>query len=316
MSSARNADDRVAAIDVGTNTVLLLIAEGDAETPRAVLERATITRLGQGVDRTGVLAKDAVDRTIACLESYGATLRQQGVSIIDVVCTSAARDARNGAEFIELAGRAVGAKPRIIAGDEEARLTFDGALSGLHVDQDVTVFDIGGGSTELIRGAAQGPSTKERVRSAVSLDIGSVRLTERHVRTDPPLPTELDAIRVDVRTALAAQARIPTTTLVGVAGTITTLSAIEQGLDQYDSSRVHGSRLSRSAVSALRERLAAVALDERRAISGLEPARADVIVAGAIIAEEILLWAGADELLVSDRGVRWGLARALLNRHR
>ncbi|HEX4338241.1 MAG TPA: Ppx/GppA phosphatase family protein [Polyangiaceae bacterium] len=303
---------RVAAIDVGTNTVLLLIATGSADEPRAVLERATITRLGKGVDASGRLTDEAVARTIACLESYGASIRQHGVALVDVVCTSAARDAQNGAAFIELAARAVGTTPRIIAGDEEARLTFDGALSGLDVGGDVTVFDIGGGSTEIIHGTPDG--AKVRIASAVSLDVGSVRLTERHVKNDPPLPDELDAIRRDVDKALATLPRHPTAKLVGVAGTITTLAAIEQGLDQYDSSRVHGSRLTRSTVSSLLARLASVPLAERRAISGLEPARADVIVAGAILADEVLSWSGSDDLVVSDRGVRWGLARGLLRR--
>jgi len=313
MSAAATGDDRrVAAVDVGTNTVLLLIATGDERSPRAVLERATITRLGEGVDRSGRLTTAAVERTVACLSSYGATIRQQGVTAIDVVCTSAARDAENGADFIALAERAIGARPRIIDGEEEARLTFEGALSGLTIDGEVTVFDIGGGSTEIIRGAPAGQG--RRVTTAVSLDIGSVRLTERHVRTDPPAEDELERVRNDIKRALSTLPQFATSTLVGVAGTITTLAAIEQGLDQYDSSRVHGSRLSRTTVSALERRLSSLPLDERRALSGLEPARADVIVAGAIIASEVLAWARADELVVSDRGVRWGLARALLGR--
>src|SRR5262245_37703398 len=135
---------RVAAIDVGTNTVLLLVAEGDASAPRALVERATITRLGAGVDRTGRLSGDAIERTVECLSAYSETIGQHDVDSIDVVCTSAARDAENGAEFIRRAEHAVGAKPRIIDGDEEARLTFDGALTGLGVRGPVTVFDIGG----------------------------------------------------------------------------------------------------------------------------------------------------------------------------
>jgi exopolyphosphatase/guanosine-5'-triphosphate,3'-diphosphate pyrophosphatase len=303
-------DRRVAAIDVGTNTVLLLVAAGDAGAPRAVLERATITRLGEGVDRTGRLSAAAIERTVACLTSYAATIREQGAAAVDVVCTSAARDAQNGRDFIQRAARVLGVEPRIIDGDEEAHLTFEGALSGLSVEGDVTVFDIGGGSTEVIDGTPTDAGW--HVTSAVSLDIGSVRLTERHVKTDPPEPGELERVRADVRKALCGVARHPTRTLVGVAGTITTLAAIECGLDQYDSSRVHGAVLAKSAVFALENRLAAAALAERRAISGLEPARADVIVAGAIIAEGVLDWAGADALTVSDRGVRWGLARALL----
>jgi exopolyphosphatase/guanosine-5'-triphosphate,3'-diphosphate pyrophosphatase len=302
---------QVAAIDVGTNTVLLLVATGSAGAPVARIERATITRLGEGVDRTGRLADAAMERTIACLESYARIIADENVSAVDVVCTSAARDARNGADFIARAERALGTKPRIIGGDEEARLTYEGALSGLAVAGDVTVFDIGGGSTEIIHGTAGDTNVLD---AAVSLDIGSVRLTERHVRSDPPAPAELDAIRRDVSTALAPLAPSSTSTLVGVAGTITTLAAIEQSLDQYDSSRVHGARLRRATVSELGRRLAALSLPERRAISGLPSARADVIVAGALIAEGVLAWAGADDLVVSDRGVRWGLARTLLRR--
>ncbi|HVW24036.1 MAG TPA: Ppx/GppA phosphatase family protein [Polyangiaceae bacterium] len=301
----------VAAIDVGTNTVLLLVATGEPSSPTARLERATITRLGEAVDRTGRLASAAMDRTIACLESYARTIAEERVEAVDVVCTSAARDAANGAEFIARAEAVLGTRPRIIGGDEEARLTYEGALSGLTVTGDVTVFDVGGGSTEIIHATVGGASG---ARAAVSLDIGSVRLTERHVRTDPPLPSELDAVRRDVAAALSPLPRPPTSTLVGVAGTITTLSAIEQSLDQYDSSRVHGARLRRSTVSDLARRLAALPLEQRRALSGLPPARADVIVAGALIVEGVLEWARADELVVSDRGVRWGLARALLGR--
>ena len=303
---------RVASIDVGTNTVLLLIAEGDADSPRALVERATITRLGAGVDRTGRLAPDAIERTVSCLFEYGAAIRQHQVDAIDVVCTSAARDAENGAEFIERAERALGATPRIIDGEEEAMLTFEGALTGLGLRGEVTVFDIGGGSTEIIQGfVTEGGA---RVDGAVSLDVGSVRLTERHVTTDPPRQDEIARVRSDVELALADVPRPSPRPLVGVAGTITTLAAIHAKLDVYDSARVHGSGLDATTVDALLTRLSALPLDARRAIPGLEPARADVIVAGAVIAQAVLAWAGADALLVSDRGVRWGLARAALGR--
>src|SRR5262249_51787893 len=146
---------RVAAIDVGTNTVLLLVAEGDADAPRALVERATITRLGAGVDRTGRLSDEAIDRTVECLSSYAAVIREHGAESVGGVCTSAARDAETGAEFIQRAAHATGATPRIIDGDEEARLTFDGALTGLGMRGPVTVFDIGGGSTEIIQGFAE-----------------------------------------------------------------------------------------------------------------------------------------------------------------
>jgi exopolyphosphatase/guanosine-5'-triphosphate,3'-diphosphate pyrophosphatase len=301
---------RVAAIDVGTNTVLLLVAEGDATSPRAVLERAAITRLGAGVDRTGRLSPEAVQRTVSCLERYATTIREQRVRSVDVVCTSAARDAANGSEFLDLAERAIGVRPRIIGGEEEALLTFAGGLAGLSVEGDVTVFDIGGGSTEIIRGARDG--TVERVASAVSLDIGSVRLTERHVTSDPPAPHELEKIRDDVERALRSLTAARTKTLVGVAGTITSLAAIHAELATYDSAVVHGARLERSTIAALEARLAMMPLAARRALPGLEPSRADVIVAGTIIANRVLAWCGSEELVVSDRGVRWGLARRLL----
>jgi exopolyphosphatase/guanosine-5'-triphosphate,3'-diphosphate pyrophosphatase len=301
---------RVATIDVGTNTVLLLIAEGDAASPRAVVEHAAITRLGAGVDRTGRLSLEAVERTVSCLERYATTIREQHVVSVGVVCTSAVRDAANGSEFIDLAERVLGVRPRIIDGEEEARLTFAGGLAGLSVAGDVTVFDIGGGSTEIIRGAREG--AVERVASAVSLDVGSVRLTERHVRSDPPEQHELDSIRSDVERALLSVAAAPTRTLVGVAGTITSLAAIHAGLTTYDSALVHGARLERSTIVNLERSLAMMPLSARRALPGLEPARADVIVAGTIIANSVLAWSGSEELVVSDRGVRWGLARALL----
>jgi len=303
---------RVAAIDVGTNTVLLLVAEGTAENPVPVLERATITRLGAGVDRTGRLSKEAMHRTALCLEEYRVLASERHATAVDVVCTSAARDAENGIEFLDLAAGVLGVTPRIIDGDEEGRLTFDGAITGLDLHGDALVFDIGGGSTEIIFGEASG--TSARVHATTSLDVGSVRLTERHVRSDPPSSAELSAVRADIDRALSTVPRRSTSELVGVAGTVTTLSAIHQGLSVYDPAIVHGSRLSRQVVSEIGTRLAALPLEARRRVTGLEPGRADVIVAGAELVERVLAWAGMDSLRVSDRGVRWGLARALLRR--
>jgi exopolyphosphatase/guanosine-5'-triphosphate,3'-diphosphate pyrophosphatase len=308
------ASRRVAALDIGTNTCLLLVAEGAPEAPVAVLERATITRLGKGVDRSGRLADDAIERTARALSGYAEEIRRSGAASIDAVCTSAARDAANGAEFLERATRALGVTPRIIDGDEEARLTFDGALTGLRTRSAVTVFDIGGGSTELIHGS-RGDTTV--ILDALSMDIGSVRLTERHITHDPPTVSELDAVRRD---ALAALARAPRSLrpageseLVGVAGTITTLSAIDKSLSVYDAALVHGATLSRTAIATQIDRLASVNLEERKRVTGLDPGRADVIVAGAIIALAVLDWAELEHVRVSDRGVRWGLAsRALL----
>ena len=227
-ATTRQQAGAAAAIDIGTNSVLLLIAVRDEATgaPRPLLERATITRLGEGVDKTRQLAAPAVQRTLECLRGYAADMRAHGVTRLAVVGTSALRDAAGGEAFLNAAQQILGERPRVIAGDEEAALTFRGALSGLEVSGDLLVFDIGGGSTELIAGSASSAGTPA---SRVSLDIGSVRLFERHVHSDPPTPSELAAIQADVARELAMAAPLALTrsqrrpTLVGVAGTVTTL---------------------------------------------------------------------------------------------
>jgi exopolyphosphatase/guanosine-5'-triphosphate,3'-diphosphate pyrophosphatase len=299
----------VATIDIGTNSVLLLIAERRDGVLVPLLERATITRLGQNVDATRRLLPEAIERTLSCLASYAEELRSFHVERLEAVGTSAMRDAAGGSEFIERAARLLGERPRVISGDEEAELTFHGALSGLHVEGPVSVFDVGGGSTEIITGNA---GTKPSFSRAKSLDVGSVRLFERHVRNDPPRADELGRARDDIQAALATvEPPGAGITLVGVAGTVTTLAAIELGLAAYDPARVHGSRLSRASAAALADQLAKQTLAERQARAGLEPKRADVIVVGAAIVREVLDWSGCSELIVSDRGVRWGLAERL-----
>lgn len=308
---------RVAAIDIGTNSVLLLIAEARGDELVPLVEEATITRLGEGVDRTRRLADGAVERTLACLGAYAATIAAHHATHVDVVGTSAMRDAEGGDAFRDRAAALLGVRPRVVSGDEEAQLTFEGALVGipartLEREPEVLVFDVGGGSTEIILGR-DGVAVAAR-----SLDVGSVRLTERHVGNDPPTAAELDAIRSDVRRALATlpaaladAAAARRATLVGVAGTVTSLAAIDAGVDPYDASRIHGARLGRAALSSLVDRLAAMPVAARRTLPGLSPLRADVIVAGAALCDEVLAWAGAADLVVSDRGVRWGLARRL-----
>jgi exopolyphosphatase/guanosine-5'-triphosphate,3'-diphosphate pyrophosphatase len=304
---------RVATIDIGTNTVLLLIANAKGGALQPIVERATITRLGQGVDRERRLQPEAIARTLACLAEYQDVLREHDVAWLDVVGTSAMRDAAGGEDFSAQARAILGVAPRVIDGEEEARLTFIGALSGLNVTGKVTVFDIGGGSTEIVSGEL-GPSGR-KIAAAVSLNIGSVRLFERHVRSDPPSSEELTRVERDIDEALrAAPAFAADSTLVGVAGTVTQLAAIELGLAHYDATRVHGSVLSRSAVEQLATRLAAMSVSERRALPGMEPSRADVIVVGSAIVRAVLSWSGATKLLVSDRGVRWGLAAELAAR--
>jgi exopolyphosphatase/guanosine-5'-triphosphate,3'-diphosphate pyrophosphatase len=301
---------RAATIDIGTNSVLLLVADSEGGALRPVLERATVTRLGEGVDRNRRLLDAACERTLTCLAEYAAALRELGVTRLDAVGTSAMRDAQGGQEFVARAAAILGIAPRVIDGNEEARLTFAGALSGLRQSGKVTVFDIGGGSTEIIVGTAG--ASERSIRAAVSLNIGSVRLFERHLRSDPPTAEEMQSVRSDIALALAAAPKPePNATLVGVAGTVTQLAALELELTAYDATRVHGYTLTRAAVDRLAARLASLDLAARRVIPGMEPARADVLVVGSAIAQAVLQWSGAAELVVSDRGVRWGLAEEL-----
>jgi len=301
---------RAATIDIGTNSVLLLVADSEGGALSPVLERATVTRLGEGVDRNRRLLDSACERTLACLTDYAAELSKLGVDRLDAVGTSAMRDAVGGQEFVARAAAILGVAPRVIDGNEEARLTFAGALSGLSQTGKVTVFDIGGGSTEIIVGSSS--ASERRIAAAISLDIGSVRLFERHVQSDPPSAEELRSVQRDIALALAdAPKPEPGATLVGVAGTITQLAALELELVRYDSTRVHGYTLTRSAVDRLLTHLASLTLAQRRVLPGMEPARADVLVVGSAIAQAVLEWSGAAELVVSDRGVRWGLAEEL-----
>ncbi|HEU5077302.1 MAG TPA: Ppx/GppA phosphatase family protein, partial [Polyangiaceae bacterium] len=304
---------RVACIDIGTNSVLLLIAEQSPRGPVALVEQATITRLGQGVDRTGQLAPEACERTLACLRAYASTIAEHGAQRVVAVGTSAMRDASNGAEFRARARELLGVEPRVISGDEEASLTFAGALSGLDVTGTLVVFDVGGGSTEIIVGdrsrAGGHQGVGERVTSARSLDIGSVRLSERFLAHDPPTADECAAVRAYVTRELAGYGPIPTKkTLIGVAGTVTTLAAIDLGLEPYVAERVHGARISAERVREIATQLASLSTTERKRLPGLAPDRADVIVAGALLVHEVLMWAQCEELVASDRGVRWGLA--------
>ena len=302
---------RIATIDIGTNSVLLLVAEVEqACTLRPVLERATITRLGQGVDHNRRLSPEATERTLNCLTDYAQTLREHDVKHLDAVGTSAMRDATGGQDFVARAKEILGVAPRVIDGHEEARLTFAGALSGLRVTGSVMVFDIGGGSTEIVIGEARGHDRK--MVAAVSLNIGSVRLFERYVRSDPPSAAEMSEVEQDIARALQGAPRLPPgATLVGVAGTVTQLAALELKLPRYDATRVHGSELSRSSVDRLARDLAASTLAQRRQLPGMEPSRADVLVVGSAIAQAVLHWSGATKLVVSDRGVRWGLCQEL-----
>jgi len=303
---------RVAAIDIGTNTVLLLVAEtASANGLVAVTDRATITRLGEGVDRSRTLLPAAVARTRACLDEYAKVVRDLGATAVAIVGTSAMRDAHGSDELRAHIQAAFGVGVRVLTGAEEASLTFRGALSGLpQSNAQIAVFDIGGGSTEIVLGR---PGDEDSELSFVaSFDLGSVRLTERFVAHNPPTPAERAAATHAVREALSGlppiASRLPP---VGIAGTMTTLAAVALAVAPYDGPRLHGVVISREQLRLVVERLGSMTLETRKRVPGMEPKRADVIVAGGWIALALLDTWGAESVVVSDRGVRWGLAEQL-----
>ncbi|HET8723333.1 MAG TPA: Ppx/GppA family phosphatase, partial [Anaeromyxobacteraceae bacterium] len=275
---------------------------------RAVVERAEITRLGRGVDRTGLLDPAAIADTVAVLARYAAEARALGADRIAAVATSAARDARNGEAFFAACRAAAGLAPEVIAGGEEARLVHLSAWGDFGIPgRRLAVLDVGGGSSEVTWGDGPVPAGRR------SFQMGAVRLTERIAPGDPPSPSDLSRMEDAAREALAEVAEIRGSgalegaRLVAVAGTVTTLAAVAQALPAYDALRVHGSELSRGALRDLLARLAALPTAERARLPGMEPKRADVIVAGAVLVAAALDLAGFDALTVSDRGVRWGL---------
>ncbi|HEU4385833.1 MAG TPA: Ppx/GppA phosphatase family protein [Anaeromyxobacteraceae bacterium] len=296
---------RYAAIDVGTNTVLLVVAERAEDGFRPLVERADITRLGRGVDRTRRLDAHAVRETVEVLARYAAEARGLGARHIACVATSAARDAVNGGDFFRAVRDAAGLDPEVVSGEEEARLAWVSAWRDFGGRGPLAVLDVGGGSTEFTFGDGPEPS------GGLSLQIGAVRLTERVVETDPVGEPGLTRLRAAAREALSPLgALVPSprpALLVAVAGTVTTLAAVRQGLPRHDPERVHGSRLSLADLEDLFERLGALTVAGRARLPGMEPKRADVILAGCAILCEGLPLLGFERLTVSDRGVRWGL---------
>jgi len=295
---------RYAAIDIGTNSVLLLVAE---RTPsgrfNAVLERAEITRLGRGVDQTKRLHPKAMEDTLGVLEAFAKEARALGASDIAASATSAARDAENGREFLSAAKARCGLDVEILSGDEEAKLSFASAFADFGGNSPLLVLDIGGGSTEFIFGDGSG-----HVSFRKSFDVGSVRLTERHLHADPPAAEELARVSMTLKDTFSALPPPPPgARLVAVAGTATTLCAVARGIAPYDAARVHGAVLSRAEVVQTVERLAALPVALRRTVKGLEPKRADVIVAGGLVLRAAMDALDAAEVTVSDRGLRWGL---------
>jgi exopolyphosphatase / guanosine-5'-triphosphate,3'-diphosphate pyrophosphatase len=300
---------RVAAIDCGTNSLRLLISDIDADgTARDVDRRLEIVRLGQGVDRTGRLSPDAIERTREALSAYKQRIVQAGVEAVRMVATSATRDAANAGEFREMVVRTLGQEPEVVSGEEEARLSFTGAVRGLPPG-DYLVVDIGGGSTEFVRG------DRASVRAVVSVDIGCVRLTERHLHSDPPELSELDEAVADIGRAVdqaLSVVRGPFTALVGLAGSVTTVAAIALGLTSYDPSRIHHARISRQEVAFVTAGLAEMTREQRSRIGVMHPGRVDVIVAGALILRTIMEKTDAVSVLASEHDILDGIARSLV----
>ncbi|MGW8697518.1 Ppx/GppA phosphatase family protein [Streptomyces eurythermus] len=311
---------RVAAVDCGTNSIRLLVADADPATGELTEldRRMTIVRLGQDVDRTGRLAPEALERTFAACREYAGIIKEHGAERIRFVATSASRDAENREEFVRGVLDILGVEPEVITGDQEAEFSFTGATKELTGRTDLArpylVVDIGGGSTEFVVG-------DDRVRAARSVDIGCVRMTERHLVhggevSDPPTGEQIAAIRADVEAALdLAERTVPlreARTLVGLAGSVTTVSAIAQELPEYDSARIHHSRISRDRVQEITEWLLRSTHAERAAVPSMHPGRVDVIGAGALVLLAIMERTGAEEVVVSEHdildGIAWSVA--------
>jgi exopolyphosphatase/guanosine-5'-triphosphate,3'-diphosphate pyrophosphatase len=312
---------RVAAIDCGTNSLRLLVADVDPGAGRLtdVDRRMQIVRLGQGVDSTGRLAPEALERTLRALGDYARIIGGLSAETVRMVATSATRDAANAADFVRGVSDVLGVEPEVLSGEDEAYLSFVGATAEFGAspgDGPYLVVDIGGGSTEFVVGDRQAPTAGEPPRvSAVSVDIGCVRLTERHLHSDPPRPAEVSAAAADIDAALdVAAGAIPVTdarTLVGLAGSVTTVAGLALGLGEYDSARIHHTRVSVDQVTAQTRRLLGQTREERAALGVMHPGRADVIAGGAMVLERIMCRFGFGEVLASEHDILDGIAWAL-----
>jgi exopolyphosphatase/guanosine-5'-triphosphate,3'-diphosphate pyrophosphatase len=296
---------RVAAVDIGTNTILLLVADVSPDgVLRTVHDEQQVPRLGRGVDAHRNLAPDAMDRALNVLRSYSSVVASSACDLVAVGATSAVRDAANREEFLDRVRELTGWHVDLLSGEDEALWTFRGGMSGVAEDGPVTVLDVGGGSTEITVG--RGTAIDNRV----SLDIGAVRLTERFIRSDPPGTEEMDAAAATIRRELAHADAFPFqgSRLVGVAGTPASLAVLDQGLTQFSVEAVARYRLQRSRVEALLDRLSAMSVPAIRRLSTVMDGRADVMVAGTLIVREVMRRYSFEEMIVSERGLRYGLA--------
>jgi exopolyphosphatase / guanosine-5'-triphosphate,3'-diphosphate pyrophosphatase len=301
-----SASQRVAVIDIGSNSTRLLIADVAQGRVSEVERRSRVTRLGRGVDLSGQLSAEAVEAACEVIADYVALYQEAGAERIDAIATSAVRDAANGGAFVAELRERFALSARVLDGEEEARLTYLGATSERPPAEPTLVVDIGGGSTELIVGA------EERIAFHASLQAGVVRHTERHISADPPTTGEMEALAADIRSLLsgaiagepAAAARIG----IAVAGTPTSLAALDLALEPYDRERVHGHELSLRAIQRLLSRLAALPLAARARLPGLHPDRAPTIIAGVVILIETMRAFDLDRVEVSEHDILYGTA--------
>jgi exopolyphosphatase/guanosine-5'-triphosphate,3'-diphosphate pyrophosphatase len=305
---------RVAGIDCGTNSIRLLVADVVDGRLVDVTRRMEIVRLGQGVDRTGRFADEALERTFGALDDYVTQIRSLGAERVRMVATSATRDAANRDVFVDGVRERLGVPPEVVSGDVEAALSFSGAtadLSAAAAAAPYLVCDIGGGSTEFVLGDAGG------VRAARSVDVGCVRMTERHLRHDPPTPEQIAAARSDIEAALdEVAASVPigdAASLIGLAGSVTTVTALALGLAGYDPERIHHARVSREDVHAVAERLLAMDHAARAALSVMHPGRVDVIGAGALVLDTVMARGRFSEVIASEHDILDGIALSLVS---
>jgi exopolyphosphatase / guanosine-5'-triphosphate,3'-diphosphate pyrophosphatase len=312
LADARGAK-RVAAVDCGTNSIRLLIAQVGADGVLADLDRRMqIVRLGQGVDATGRLAPEALERTFSAAREYATAIAAAAVDGIRVVATSATRDASNLEEFEVGMTEIFGVSPEVVPGEVEAALSFAGATAGMTaagVLAPYLVVDIGGGSTEFVLGT-------EAPTAARSVNVGCVRMRERWLTEDPPTPEQIEAATADIDAAIASAAEaVPlgqAASLIGVAGTVTTLTAIALGLQTYDPEAIHRARVPAAKVRAVAQRLLSLRREERAAIPAMHPGRADVIGAGALVLDRVLHAVGGVDLIASEHDILDGIAASVL----
>jgi exopolyphosphatase/guanosine-5'-triphosphate,3'-diphosphate pyrophosphatase len=307
---------RVAAVDCGTNSVRLLVADIDDGHLVDLARRMEISRLGQGVDRTGRFSSEALERTLAVVGAYADECRRLGAEWIRMVATSATRDAANRGEFIDGVRARLGVEPEVVSGDEEAALSFAGGTRELTARDDVEppylVVDIGGGSTEFVLGDAEG------AHAARSVDIGCVRLTERHFHSDPPTELQVEATIADIEAALdTVESHVAirdARALVGLAGSVTTVAALALGLEAYDPLRIHHSRISEAQVNHWATTLLGLSHAERARFEVIHPGRVDVLPAGVLVLDRVMRRGGFADVVVSEHDILDGIAWSLVDR--